>query len=278
MPTTLDRTVLHQRLQAEVARMRPYPEPCVTPDSVMRPARFHNRPAIRRICEGLLLPGSGLQGLEHLEELAARADAGEPGIVLAWHSSNLDVPNLYTFLASAGREGLFDRLCFMAGRKLAEESAMCAMVSEAFPRILVSPPSFLRRVDDPTALKAARAVNRAALRATRAVLKRRGLLFLFPAGTRYRPGRPETGRALSQVDGYLRMCENFVLLNITGNTLPVQPGRAMSEELPRRDVVRHVLGPVQKVAAFRDAIRSDSLAVNARQAVADAVMDGIRAL
>ncbi len=269
---------LRNRYAHELSRMRCYVEPELSPASVFRPAHRDNRGAILRICSDLMLPGSGLQGLHQLEELAARADAGEPGMVLAWHNSNFDVPNLYTLLARAGREPLFDRLHFMAGRKLHEESDVCRMFCEAFPRIFVSPPSHLDRCAHDAALRQARAMNLAALRAARQVLRRRGLLFLFPTGTRFRPERPETGRGLPQVDGYLRMVQNFVLLNIEGNTLPPCAGRAMAEEAARPDTVRHVFGPVQRAAAFRDAIRSESLAVDARQAVADAVIDGIRAL
>lgn len=269
---------LRNRYADELARMHCYVEPELSPSSVFRPAHRQNRGAILRICSDLLLTGSGLQGLEHLEELAARADAGEPGMVLAWHNSNFDVPNLFTLLARAERESLFDRLHFIAGRKLHEESEICRMFCEAFPRIFVSPPSHLHRCGQEAALRQARALNLAALRAARQVLRRRGLLFLFPTGTRFRPGRPETGRGLPQVDGYLRMVKNFVLLNIEGNTLPPCAGRAMAEEAAQPDVVRHIFGPVQRAAAFRDAIRSEALAVDARQAVADAVIDGIRAL
>jgi hypothetical protein len=249
-------------------------------ENVLQRARMVNRGTIGSMCEKLLFPGSGLEGLEHLEELAARAERGEPGLVLAWHTSNMDVPNLYTLLARQGRSELFDRLVFLAGRKLNEESAVAKVVSEAFPRLVVSPPSYFRaHRDDARALADARAVNRAALRKARGLLSEGRMLILFPAATRYRPEAPETGRALSQVDGYLRMCRNFVVLNIRGNTLPPVTGAKMVTEEVCPDVVRHIVGPVCSAADFRrEVLSAHGDLPEPRQAVADAVMRRIHAL
>jgi glycerol-3-phosphate O-acyltransferase len=253
----------------------------ITPSDVFQPAKATNRPVFREICDSLMLPGSDIRGVENLLELAERAERGEPGIVLSWHSSNLDVPNLHALLHKSGQAELFDRLVFIAGRKLNEESPLCKAFCETFTRLVVSPPSYFKKhEDDPVKLAQARAVNMAALRKARHLLKQGSLLYLFPTGTRYRSDRPDSARALPQVDGYLRMCKNFVVMNIHGNTLPPVDKASMTDDNIKRDKIEMSIGPVTSVSQFRQ--RCHSLArqnsENSRQAVADAVMDLIHCL
>ena len=253
----------------------------ITPRDVFQPARPHNRAIFLKICQSLMLPGSHIAGVENLAELARRSELGEPGMVLSWHSSNLDVPNLHALLDQAGASHLFDRLVFIAGRKLNEESPLCKAFCESFTRLVVSPPSYFKKhQDNPIKLAQGRAVNMAALRSARQLLRSGSLLFLFPTGTRYRPDRPETKRALSQVDGYLRMCKNFVVMNIHGNTLPPIDKSTMVDDDIRRDVIRMSIGPVTSVANFRRGVlsRGQEPGVSPRQAVADAVMQLIEDL
>ncbi|MDF1664604.1 MAG: hypothetical protein P1V97_22790, partial [Planctomycetota bacterium] len=174
---------------------------------------------------------------------------------------------------------LFDRMVFIAGRKLNEESPLSKAFCESYTRLVVSPPSYFRKHEDkPKKLAQGRAVNMAALRSARQLLRKGSLLFLFPTGTRYRPDRPETMNALPQVDGYLRMCKNFVVMNIHGNTLPPIDKRTMVDDDIRRDIIRMSVGPVTSVSDFRRDILSKEQQddVAPRQAVANAIMDLIK--
>lgn len=251
----------------------------ITPSDVYQPARRHNQAIFQKICQSLMKPGSNIDGVEHLAELARRSELGEPGMILSWHSSNLDVPNLHALLSQAGAPSLFDRMVFIAGRKLNEESPLSKAFCESFTRLIVSPPSYFRKNEgNPIKLAQGRAVNMAALRSARQLLRSGSLLFLFPTGTRYRPDRPETMKALPQVDGYLRMCKNFVVMNIHGNTLPPIDKSAMVDDDIRRDVIRMSVSPVTSVNEFRREILSKERQddVTPRQAVANAVMELIK--
>lgn len=232
------------------------------------------RPMLRSICSSLQLPGSGAAGLEHLSELADKAQRGEPGLVLSWHASNMDVPHLETLLHQAGRQDLFDRLLFIAGRKLHEESHISQALASAFQRLNVSPPSFLRSLTPQTPpWFEAQAMNRRAFREARKRMKQGDLLFLFPTGTRYREGRPETAEALPQVAGYLRMAKNVVFLKIHGNTLIPQDKKAMHKDPVRHDVVQAVFSPVHSVEDLMKQAQGAE-----RQSVARLVMQKIQSL
>jgi 1-acyl-sn-glycerol-3-phosphate acyltransferase len=253
----------------------------ITPRDVYQPARPKNRAVFQEICKTLMLQDSRITGVENLAELARRAEQGEPGIVLSWHSSNLDVPNLQALLDKADQPELFEKLVFVAGRKLNEESPLCKAFCETFTRLIVSPPSYFKKHEgEPLKIAQARAVNMAALRMARRILKQGSLLFLFPTGTRYRSHKPESARALPQVDGYLRMCKNFVVMNIHGNTLPPLNRQSMIDDAVRCDTIRMSIGPVTSVEEFRkDVVQQARLNnENPRQAVADSIMDLIHCL
>ncbi|MDF1664605.1 MAG: hypothetical protein P1V97_22795, partial [Planctomycetota bacterium] len=70
----------------------------ITPNDVYQPARRHNQAIFQTICQSLMKPGSCIDGVDNLTELARRSELGEPGMILSWHSSNLDVPHLHALL------------------------------------------------------------------------------------------------------------------------------------------------------------------------------------
>ena len=47
------------------------------------------------------------------------------------------------------------------------------------------------------------------------------VILVFPSGTRYRPGHPETKRGLREIDSYLRMFDVMILVTINGSALTI---------------------------------------------------------
>ena len=47
------------------------------------------------------------------------------------------------------------------------------------------------------------------------------VILVFPSGTRYRPGHPETKRGLKEIDSYLRMFDVMILVTINGQILTI---------------------------------------------------------
>ncbi|HPH02927.1 MAG TPA: 1-acyl-sn-glycerol-3-phosphate acyltransferase, partial [Spirochaetota bacterium] len=174
----------------------------LTPDNVFQEKHDANRTVMYPIVQKLLLEGSGIEGLDNLAKLGEIAGQGGSCLILAEHLSNFDVPVFWTLMHALGEESeaLFDRIVFIAGRKLNEESAVVKLFTEMFTRIVISPKTFeddLPDGDEGERLKAeAQAINMAAYRKIRE-LKKAGRIFLvYPTGTRFRPWEPSTGRGL----------------------------------------------------------------------------------
>ncbi len=264
----------------------------LTPDNVFQEKHDANRTVMYPIVQKLLLEGSGIEGLDNLAKLGEIAGQGGSCLILAEHLSNFDVPVFWTLMHALGEESeaLFDRIVFIAGRKLNEESAVVKLFTEMFTRIVISPKTFeddLPDGDEGERLKAeAQAINMAAYRKIRE-LKKAGRIFLvYPTGTRFRPWEPSTGRGLREVEGYLRSFDNICFMACIGNLMPPEQGKEMAAETPRRDRVVMRFGPVRSSESFRsDALKEYAMRSASgeelpeeKQFVMDCVMREIAAL
>lgn len=230
------------------------------------------------VCRRLLLPGSRVQGLEHLTQLAEQAAQGNACLLCLNHTSNLDVPTLRALLEDQGDPALFDRIIWIAGRKLGEDCGLTPVLADGFQRLVVTPRSWFREAHSEAEREDAHRMNMRAYRAMRR-LRQNGWVFgLFPAGTRRRPDDDATARAVDETDSYLKYFDYAVLGRIDGCTLPPVRDRDMSRETPRCDRVVYTFGPLLKTSEWRaDAARRHS-AITQRAASAVAIMEDIAAI
>jgi len=248
-----------------------------TPESVFQVAQKQNRERFAAIIEDLLLPGSGIEGVENLRGLNTLAAAGHPALILSAHVSNLDVPTLYTLLKRRGDAALFEDIIFIAGRKLTEGCKSIKSMAEIFSRVVISAKS-TRMSEQENSV--AMAINKAAQRKI-AELQGQGKVFLlYPTGTRSRRGVPRTHRGLREVYNYLRKFEHCVVCGVRGNILPPRDDVDMIDEFPRRDKVVYAFGQVRNIAEWlADLTRRQPDAVTDRkQFVVDTIMDEIYSL
>lgn len=258
----------------------------ISPDNVFQEAHLANRPRFFEIVQGLVLPGSGLLGGENLLELGRLSAAGKSCILFPAHLSNFDVPQFWGLAKLAGPafEEIFERVVFVAGRKLNEESAVVKMFTEMFTRLVISPKTHYDGITDPAELARAqgesRAINLAAHRRLKQ-LRHEGRIFLvFPTGTRYRPWDESTGRGLREVEGYLRAFEYFVPVGVRGNLMPPSQS-GMEGDIPTPGRVVMHFGPVTATQAFRESCLAAPAAASApdeKQYFVDCLMARIRAL
>lgn len=233
----------------------------VTRDAVFQESNLTNRRLVERIVSDLILPGSGIDGLEHLEKLLALAKQGRPCLILMEHYSNFDIPSLYYLLKQESERGdaVGDSIVSIAGMKLNEESRFVRAFSEAYTRLVIYPARSLKRITDPEeqsaeAKKAAEINHHATRHMIR--LKHEGhIILVFPAGTRYRPGEPDTKRVLRTVDSYVRTFDYMVLIGLAGNVLRISPDGDMTKDLVVEDVVRLRVSPVTACRDFRSEVR-----------------------
>jgi len=235
----------------------------ITEENVWQEGNSVNRHLFYKIVEDLMLPGSSVQGIEHLIELYRRAQVGESCLILSEHYSNFDLPCLTNLLENGHAEGekIADSLVAVAGFKLNEESPVVLAFTEAFSRIVIYPSRSIEALPDSPEKEAelarAQKINLASMRALSKAKRSGKIVLLFPAGTRYRPGKPETKRAVKEVDSYLKTFENFVFVSINGNTLHVTSDGSMVDDQAHRDVIVYGVSPVQSTAEFRKRAQAD---------------------
>ncbi len=212
------------------------------------------------LCENLL-PGSRIENKEYLHDFLKAVKSGKRGLILMEHYSNMDLPALCYILDNSDDEDCKDlgkRIVAMAGMKLNEENPMVKAWAEGFTRIVIYPSRSLAAYTDPEerAIEEAksRKINMASMRAMDAAKKRGQVILVFPSGTRYRPGNPETKRGLREIDSYLRMFDVMLLISINGNCLRINPETPndMLSDIVSQDVVVLTPSPVIECKTFRN--------------------------
>lgn len=235
----------------------------ITDENVWQEGNTGNRHLFYGIVEDLMLPGSSVQGIENLVDLYHKAQAGESCIILCEHYSNFDLPCMTNLIEKAHPEGqkIVGDLFAIAGFKLNEESPVVLCFTESFNRIVIYPSRSIEALPDGPAkeeeMKLARKINLASMKALSRAKETGKIVLLFPAGTRYRPGRPETKKGVKEVDSYLKGFDHMVLMSINGNTLHVTSEGTMVDDQAHRDVILYGVGPVLSCAEFRKAAQAD---------------------
>jgi glycerol-3-phosphate O-acyltransferase len=251
----------------------------VTEKNVFQEGNAEIRPLLDRIVEALLLPGSGIDGMENLRELWKRNCEGHSCLLLLEHYSNLDL-SLFDYMVrhEAGGTELADSLVAIAGMKLTEDNPAVAAFASAYTRIVIYPSRSLADLDpekDKDELLRSVSINRAATRALIRAKESGRIVLVFPSGTRYRPWDPSSKRGVREIDSYIRIFDYMCPVAINGEVLHVRQGD-MIEDPVSKDVVRLTAGPVISAPAFRNEIREKAEAAgieDKKQAVVDAVMN-----
>jgi len=250
----------------------------VEPQSVVRWADKSNQPHVAAMCRRLLLPGSGIRGLENLTALADLAEQGNACLLCLNHRSNFDVPTLCALLEDHDGSGLMQRIIWIAGRKLEEDLGMTSLLVQCFNRVIVTPHSWFYSHPSDDQLHQGRRVNIAAERAI-AQMRTCGWIFaLFPTGTRIRPGDESTQQAIAETHSYLHLFQYMVLGHIDGCTLPVSKDRDLTHETPRLDRVVYTFGSVHRTDDWLAGAAARYANLEPRAASARAITEDIEAL
>lgn len=213
---------------------------------------------------------SGLGNLENFKDFYEKVvKQGKSGLILMEHYTNLDLPAIIYLLQKVGESWADDfasRIVAVAGMKLNEASAGVRAFTEGFTRVVIYPTRSLNAVEakgiSQEELKAeeqkARKINFAAMRAMDACKKRGQMILVFPSGTRYRPGKPETKRGLREIDSYLRLFDYMLLVGINGNCLRINPDNPddMLEDILEPGKVTLTAHPVLDCKKFREDVLS----------------------
>ena len=279
----MDGLVLKNMLE----ELRPLFEQYASKDNVITEENVHKleNPQIRSILEAavqkLLLDGSKLYPEDHVVEFLQAIKAGKKGIILSEHYSNLDLPIFLYLMEKTGKAGeeLAHRSIAMAGMKLTEEDPLIAALTEGYERIVIYPSRTLAGITDPVQLeeekKRSRSINIASMRTLEEVRKEGKAVIVYPAGTRYRPGKPETKRGVREIDSYIRTSDVMMLVSINGNCLRISddPSNMLGDIVCQDKVVIEV-SPVIDCNEFRERAKQRCReGDDKKQAVVDLVME-----
>jgi glycerol-3-phosphate O-acyltransferase len=237
-------------------------------------------PFLDKMVESLAEPGSGVDGMEHLEELYARAESGKSCLLLLEHYSNLDMSIFSYFVRKAGGRGagIAKNTVAIAGMKLNEDNPVVAALASAYSRIVIYPSRSLQDLDaekDRGEIVRSNGINRAAMKALNDIKGRGRLILVFPSGTRYRPWDPSTKKGVREIDSYIRSFDYMCCVALNGQILHVQETDMMNDAVSR-DLVTVTAGPVHSCAEFRARAQAEALAADPaadrKQATVDAIM------
>jgi len=250
----------------------------ITEQNVYQEGDANILPLLDEMVEYVSLPGSGLDGLENLEELYKKAESGKACLLMVEHYSNLDLSILSYMARKAGGRGkeISDSIIAIAGMKLNEDNPAVAAFASAYTRIVIYPSRSIQHLD-PESEKAkaeimrSNAINRAAMKALIRHKYKGKLVLVFPSGTRYRAWDPETKKGLREIDSYVRSFDYMCFVALNGEVLKVQP-TDMINDIVEKDVVRVTAGPVISCDEFRENARNASADEDKKQVVADAIM------
>ncbi len=228
--------------------------------NVYEEANPQTRTFMDKLAGESLAEGSHVGGVENFEEFFDAVESGKSGLILMEHYSNLDLPALIYLLehsSSAKCKELASRVVAIAGMKRNEDNPMVRGFAESFTRVVIYPTRSLNKIEDEDQRAAeeakARKINLAAMKAMDRCKKQGKVILVFPSGTRYRPGKPETKRGLREIDSYLRLFDKMILVSINGLSLHIDPENPddMLADIIKPDNMVFTASPVYDCKSFR---------------------------
>ncbi|MCL2440513.1 MAG: 1-acyl-sn-glycerol-3-phosphate acyltransferase [Treponema sp.] len=226
--------------------------------------------------EHLLLPGSGLDGFDNLNELFEKAKSGKSCLLLVEHYSNMDLSIVSLLTRKAGGREISDSLIAISGMKLNEDNPVVAAFTGAYSKIVICPSRSLQDLDpekDKDEILRGNAINRAAMKSIIRHKYKGSLILVFPSGTRYRPWEPDSKKGVRDIDSYIRSFDYLCFVALNGEVLHVQQTDMMNDAVSK-DIVRVTVGPVTSCEEFRNSVLAGlPEEADKKQAVADGIMN-----
>ena len=252
----------------------------VTEHNVYQEGDSNILPILDEMASSLILPGSGVDGMENLEELLAKAESGKSCLLLLEHYSNFDLTIFSLLVRRAGGRGedIAKNLVAIAGMKLNEDNPVVAAFAGAYTRLVIYPSRSLQGLDaekDHAEIVRSNAINRAALKTLNDIKVQGKLVLVFPSGTRYRAWDPSSKKGVREIDSYIRSFDYMCCVALNGEVLHVQKTDMINDAVSS-DLLRVTAGPVYSCAGFRDKARAAAEAAgieDKKQAAVDAIME-----
>lgn len=241
-------------------------------------------PFVDKIIDDHLLPGSRVDGVEHLEALAECAARGESCLLLLEHYSNFDLPAFHNLLRKQGERGaaLAASLVAIAGIKLNEENPVVNAFAQAYSRIVIYPSRSMEiikaNLKDPNKLyheiRRAMSINHAAMKRLGSLKHEGKIVLVFPAGTRFRPWDPSSKRGVREIASYLKSFDKYCLVSVNGNILRINPNGEMDEDLLHSDTLVFTISGIRETKPLLTHVKEEHhFREDKKQELVDHVME-----
>ncbi len=208
-------------------------------------------PVTRKIMDKIVAENttadSHLGGIENFEDFYNQVQNGKHGLILMEHYSNTDLPSFCYMLEHFGTPKLAElskKIVAIAGMKLNEANPIVKAFAESFTRVVIYPTRTLDKMEQTSSAEEAQAeeqrarkINLSAMHAMDDCKRRGEVILVFPSGTRYRPGHPDTKKGLREIDSYLRLFDIVILVSINGHILKLQD----------EDMLNDIIEPTKQV-------------------------------
>ena len=253
----------------------------VTPKNVFQKGNPVLSKILDKMVDDLALENSEFRHPEHLAEFLDEVNKGKKGIILAEHYSNMDYPAFINLMKKTGAKGteLAEKCIAMAGLKLGEDNPYVAAFAGSYDRIYIYPSRSIKSIKDPEVLaeelKRSKMINLASMRALEKAKEEGRVILVYPAGTRYRPGKPETKKGVKEIDSYIKMSDIMLLVSSNGNCLRISDSGDMTEDTVWKDRLIFDASPVINCEEYREKVKAehqDLTGIDKKQAVVDQVM------
>lgn len=233
----------------------------VTTESVLKEGHPKSKQLLYSLMQDVLEEGSEFRNENNVSDFLKQVKKGKKGVILAEHYSNFDYPMFAYLLEKTGSDGkeLIDRTYAIAGIKLSEENQYISALAAAFNRIFIYPSLSIEKIENKIEkeeeIKKARAINIASMRAMDKLRTSGHPILVFPSGTRYRPGKPETKTGRREIDSYIKSSDIMLLLSINGNCLRISETNSMELDLIYKDKMIITASQVYDCTTFREKIK-----------------------
>lgn len=217
----------------------------ITPENVFQPGNPRNYNLFIELVDELMLTGSQVRGVENLSMVLSLLKQNKSVLFLMKHLGNFDVPCFFSLVSREGKQynDILNRLVFIAGRKLNEDSLIVKTFSEVFSRLVIVPlrdfpqKKYKETPEEMAYRKSFEAeatrINRAAFRKMVELKKTGHIIVLFPEGGRPKPWLKE--ELVRETTSYMKHFDYINFISMNGNILPV--GQDMKDENPCRDKI-----------------------------------------
>ena len=237
------------------------------------------RELVDTLLEKLILPQSSVIGFENLEELFELSKSGHSCLLLLEHYSNFDIPSWYYLLKNLyGERGIriSEKIISMATAKLTSHSDVVRSFAQAYPRIpVIAPPEINKLRDKPEHtenLKQALAFNHQSFKQMITEKNSGSIILIFPAGTRFRPNKPETKIPIPQMDSFIRQFDYVTHVGSSGILLEVNETGNMADEFLQKDALIFEIGKVTESKQFRTSAKEAFPQETQRDAIAKTIL------